>query len=203
MIIACPACSTRHAVPDTARWAARGERCACAKCRHSWNREGPIARAGRTRAAASAHGSRQRTARSSGQPRCDRPAGPRSQGRHIRSRTDRRRRRPTRAAGGRRRNLPLLRRPSARSASPRRPMPACSSWLGAEPRQPGTSQFDAAPPSSAADATPRGGCGPGRRRRSFLLTAGVIAARHRTGACPDWGAGPAPDLRRGEERAAA
>lgn len=40
MIIACPACSTRYAVPDTAI-GAEGRTVRCAKCRHSWFQEGP------------------------------------------------------------------------------------------------------------------------------------------------------------------
>lgn len=40
MIIACPACSTRYAVPDSAI-GADGRTVRCAKCRHSWHQEGP------------------------------------------------------------------------------------------------------------------------------------------------------------------
>ena len=39
MIIACPACSTRYAVPDTAI-GVEGRTVRCAKCRHSWFQEG-------------------------------------------------------------------------------------------------------------------------------------------------------------------
>lgn len=39
MIIACPACSTRYVVPDTAI-SAEGRTVRCAKCRHSWHQEG-------------------------------------------------------------------------------------------------------------------------------------------------------------------
>ncbi|WP_159977025.1 MULTISPECIES: MJ0042-type zinc finger domain-containing protein [unclassified Novosphingobium] len=42
MIIACPACSTRYAVPDSAI-GLEGRTVRCAKCRHSWFQEGPEA----------------------------------------------------------------------------------------------------------------------------------------------------------------
>ncbi|PZQ51906.1 MJ0042-type zinc finger domain-containing protein [Novosphingobium sp. TCA1] len=42
MIIACPACSTRYAVPDSAI-GMDGRTVRCAKCRHSWFQEGPEA----------------------------------------------------------------------------------------------------------------------------------------------------------------
>ena len=41
MIIACPACSTRYVVPDTAI-GVDGRTVRCAKCRHSWFQEGPV-----------------------------------------------------------------------------------------------------------------------------------------------------------------
>lgn len=40
MIIACPACATRYAVPDSAI-GADGRTVRCAKCRHSWFQDGP------------------------------------------------------------------------------------------------------------------------------------------------------------------
>jgi predicted Zn finger-like uncharacterized protein len=40
MIIACPACATRYAVPDSAI-GVEGRTVRCAKCRHSWFQEGP------------------------------------------------------------------------------------------------------------------------------------------------------------------
>lgn len=40
MIIACPACGTRYAVPDSAI-GAEGRTVRCAKCRHSWYQDGP------------------------------------------------------------------------------------------------------------------------------------------------------------------
>lgn len=40
MIIACPACTTRYVVPDTAI-GVDGRTVRCAKCRHSWFQEGP------------------------------------------------------------------------------------------------------------------------------------------------------------------
>ena len=40
MIIACPACNTRYAVPDAAI-GVDGRTVRCAKCRHSWFQEGP------------------------------------------------------------------------------------------------------------------------------------------------------------------
>jgi predicted Zn finger-like uncharacterized protein len=40
MIIACPACNTRYAVPDSAI-GVDGRTVRCAKCRHSWFQEGP------------------------------------------------------------------------------------------------------------------------------------------------------------------
>ena len=40
MIIACPACSTRYVVPDSAI-GVEGRTVRCAKCRHSWFQEGP------------------------------------------------------------------------------------------------------------------------------------------------------------------
>ncbi|MGY6550461.1 MAG: MJ0042-type zinc finger domain-containing protein [Erythrobacter sp.] len=42
MIIACPACGTRYAVPDNAI-GAEGRTVRCAKCKHSWFQEGPAA----------------------------------------------------------------------------------------------------------------------------------------------------------------
>ena len=41
MIIACPACATRYAVPDSAI-GIDGRTVRCAKCRHSWFQEGPV-----------------------------------------------------------------------------------------------------------------------------------------------------------------
>ena len=41
MIIACPACTTRYAVPDTAI-GVEGRTVRCAKCRHSWFQDGPV-----------------------------------------------------------------------------------------------------------------------------------------------------------------
>lgn len=41
MIIACPACATRYAVPDSAI-GVDGRTVRCAKCRHSWYQEGPV-----------------------------------------------------------------------------------------------------------------------------------------------------------------
>jgi predicted Zn finger-like uncharacterized protein len=40
MIIACPACATRYAVPDNAI-GIEGRTVRCAKCRHSWFQDGP------------------------------------------------------------------------------------------------------------------------------------------------------------------
>jgi predicted Zn finger-like uncharacterized protein len=40
MIIACPACATRYAVPDSAI-GIEGRTVRCAKCRHSWFQDGP------------------------------------------------------------------------------------------------------------------------------------------------------------------
>ncbi len=40
MIIACPACSTKYVVPDTAI-GVDGRTVRCAKCRHSWHQDGP------------------------------------------------------------------------------------------------------------------------------------------------------------------
>ena len=44
MIIACPACATRYAVPDSAI-GVEGRTVRCAKCRHSWFQEGPVVEA--------------------------------------------------------------------------------------------------------------------------------------------------------------
>ncbi|MBN9146063.1 MULTISPECIES: zinc-ribbon domain-containing protein [unclassified Novosphingobium] len=41
MIIACPACATRYAVPDSAI-GVDGRTVRCATCRHSWFQEGPV-----------------------------------------------------------------------------------------------------------------------------------------------------------------
>ena len=40
MIIACPACTTRYAIPDSAI-GVEGRTVRCAKCRHSWFQDGP------------------------------------------------------------------------------------------------------------------------------------------------------------------
>ena len=40
MIIACPACTTKYVVPDTAI-GVEGRTVRCAKCRHSWHQDGP------------------------------------------------------------------------------------------------------------------------------------------------------------------
>ena len=55
MIIACPDCATRHAVPDDAI-GIEGRTVRCAKCRHSWFQEGPdqVASAAPARVAAAA-----------------------------------------------------------------------------------------------------------------------------------------------------
>ena len=42
MIIACPACATRYVVPDSAI-GVDGRTVRCAKCRHSWFQDGPVA----------------------------------------------------------------------------------------------------------------------------------------------------------------
>ncbi|MBT8427636.1 MAG: zinc-ribbon domain-containing protein, partial [Erythrobacter sp.] len=42
MIIACPACSTRYVVPDSAI-GVDGRTVRCAKCKHSWYQEGSSA----------------------------------------------------------------------------------------------------------------------------------------------------------------
>lgn len=41
MIIACPSCGTRYAVPDSAI-GAQGRTVRCANCRHSWFQDGPV-----------------------------------------------------------------------------------------------------------------------------------------------------------------
>ena len=53
MIIACPACTTRYVVPDSAI-GVDGRTVRCAKCRHSWFQEGPLPAVAEPVAAASA-----------------------------------------------------------------------------------------------------------------------------------------------------
>ena len=57
MIIACPACTTRYVVPDSAI-GVDGRTVRCAKCRHSWFQDGPLPElAGQASAVARAEGS--------------------------------------------------------------------------------------------------------------------------------------------------
>jgi len=54
MIISCPACRTRYAVPDSAI-GVEGRTVRCAKCRHSWFQEGPEMESPPSRPVAPAH----------------------------------------------------------------------------------------------------------------------------------------------------
>lgn len=73
MIIACPACSTRYVVPDSAI-GVEGRTVRCAKCRHSWFQDGPEIAAPETAKAAPSPNARpgfdgvQRTAETSPPP---------------------------------------------------------------------------------------------------------------------------------------
>ncbi|CDO36296.1 zinc-ribbon domain-containing protein [Novosphingobium sp. KN65.2] len=142
MIIACPACSTRYAVPDSAI-GVDGRTVRCAKCRHSWFQEGPELALAETESQAAAQGPAQETA----QPRPEPAPAARENPPEARTAEPETERKAEPVAPGR---TPFSEEDSPLPPPPRAPQRTVASYyddtVGARYADEGPSSFDFSPP---------------------------------------------------------